>query len=483
MIDLTLSVTPSHSPLLPFLAPDGWQTLPHPPLPEAGYVCEEFTVAGTARLFDGDRRESVGTAPYTTRVLAIRPSTDREFSGVVHIELINPSSGTDYPMYWPDAGLHLMARGDVYLGVTCKAVTVEDLRVRDPERYGALTIPHDSAVWDILGAVAAATHLPGAGGLLPGLRTPERRIATGWSQSGSFLRTYLSERLHEEHTATLPARAGEIIDGYLVGVSSGGFGPMGYVEIGRDGEMDLDENFAPTGDTSGQIALDDPRRIILDPPVPVIEYMSEDEAMQHVWHRRPDSDAPGDAYRCYQVPGRGHETGLLATSARAAEHGLDVSDQSLDDHDPLRHPASRWLIAAAVSHLIAWLDGTIPPRAQPLRVRVDRGSERDPRGVDYRAVRAVTDTDGHAIGGLRYLEIDLPVRRAAPVETGRHIMRVWRSEVLTAQEADRRYGGPEGYRALLRTHAAQLVAAGWLLREHATFAIADAMSAYPQDTA
>lgn len=481
MIDLSLTVTPTHSPFAPFLAPSGWQTLPHPPLDDAGYVCEDFTVAGTARLFDGDRRDSGETAPYTTRVLAIRPSSDHDFSGVVHIELINPSSGTDYPMYWPDAGFHLMARGDAYLGVTCKSVTVEDLRARDPERYETLSIPHDSAVWDILGAVAAATHLSGAGGLLRGLRRPERRIATGWSQSGSFLRTYLAERLHEEHTAALPVAAGEIIDGYLIGVSSGGFGPMGYVEIGRDGEMDMDENFAPTGDTSGQIPLDDPRRIMLDPPVPVIEYMSEDEAMQHVWHRRPDGDAPGDAYRCYQVPGRGHETGLLATSARAAEQRLDASDTSLDDHDPLRHPASRWLIAAAVSHLVAWLDGTIPPRAQPLRVRVDRGAGRDPRGVDYRAVHAVTDADGHAIGGLRYLEIDLPVRRAAPVETGRHIMRVWRSEALTPHEADRRYGGPAEYRALLRSRAAALVAEGWLLPEHETCAIADAMSAYPYD--
>ncbi|GAB3633819.1 hypothetical protein GCM10027421_31720 [Microbacterium shaanxiense] len=482
MIDLSLTVTPTHSPRFPFLAPGGWQTLPHPPLEDAGYVCEDFTASGTARVFEGDQRESVGTTAYTTRVLAIRPSHDHEFSGVVHIELINPSSGTDYPMYWPDAGFHLMARGDAYLGVTCKSVTADDLRTEDPERYETLSIPHDSAVWDILGAVAAATHLPAAGGLLPGFRRPERRVATGWSQSGSFLRTYLSERLHEEHTTVLGVGGSEIIDGYLIGVSSGGFGPMGYVEIGRDGEMDLDENFAPTGETVGQLALDDARRIILDPPVPVIEYMSEDEAMQHVWHRRPDGDTHGDAYRCYQVPGRGHETGLLATSARAVEQHLDISDTSLDDHDPLRHPASRWLIAAAVSHLVAWLDGTVPPRAQPLRVRADRGASRDPRGVDYRAVKPVVDADGHAIGGLRYLEIDLPVRRAVPVETGRHIMRVWRSEVLTRQEADRRYGGPEGYRALLRSHAARLVTAGWLLPEHATAAIADAMAAYPHDT-
>lgn len=482
----------------PYLSPDGWDALSHPPLREAGYASREFRISGIARVFrEGDLR---GTPePYATRVLAIAPQRDADFSGVVHLELLNPSTGSDFPMFWPDAGFHLMARGDAYLGVTCKSVTVEDLRQRDPARYDSLGIPHDSAIWDLLGSVAASTHLPAAGGLLPGLRTPSRRFATGWSQSGSFLRTYLSERLHEEHSAALgdgaPAPSGgtargespaagritQIVDGYLIGVSSGGFGPMGYVEMERDGEMALDESFAPAGALAEGVPLDDRRRTISRPPVPVIEYHSEDEAEHHLWHQRPDSNLPGDRYRCYQVPGRGHEPGLLPSSARRTEQGLgDAPAAELDSSDPPRNEGSRWLIAATLSHLVAWSDGTAPPRADPIPFEVPRGFARDPQGVDYSGISPVRDGDGHAVGGLRYLEIDLPLARMSVAPSDQFIMPPWTHEPFSRSEADARYGGPAAYEELARRRAAELVETGWLLPEHAAEAVRLACAAYPE---
>lgn len=482
----------------PYLSPDGWDAPPHPPLSEAGYAAREFRVSGSARVFR--ERDRAGTPePYATRVLAIAPRRDADFSGVVHIELLNPSTGTDFPMFWPDAGFHLIARGDAYLGVTCKSVTVEDLRRRNPERYGSLRFPHDSAVWDLLGSVAASTHLPAAGGLLPGLRTPSRRFATGWSQSGSFLRTYLSERLHEEHSAAFgavararsgelaggggatPGRLVQIVDGYLIGVSSGGFGPMGYVELERDGEMTLDASFAPAAALTGVVPLDDRRRTITRPPVPVIEYHSEDEAQHHLWHLRPDSDLPGDRYRCYQVPGRGHEPGLMPSSARRTEQGLgDVPAAELDSADSPRNEGSRWLIAATVSHLVAWSDGTAPPRADPIPFEVPRGFARDPQGVDYSGITPVRDGEGHAVGGLRYLEIDLPLARMSVVPSEQFIMPPWAHEPFSRSEADERYGGPAAYEELARRRAAELVETGWLLPEHAAEAVRLACAAYPE---
>lgn len=468
----------------PYLSPDGWDALTHPQLGEAGYAAREFRVAGAARVFR-DRDEAAPSERYATRVLAIAPVRDADFSGVVHIELLNPSTGSDFPMFWPDAGFHLMARGDAYLGITCKAVTVEDLRQRFPERYGALRIPHDSVIWDLLGAVAAATHLPEAGGLLPGLRAPARRFATGWSQSGSFLRTYLSERFHEDHSATLrgaggvvPGQVGQIIDGYLIGVSSGGFGPMGYVEVERDGEMSFDPSFAPTEALRGVVPLDDRKRTITRPPVPVIEYHSEDEAQQHLWHLRPDSDLPVDRYRCYQVPGRGHETGFLPTSARRSERGL-AAGSDLDAEDPPLHEGSRWLIAATLTHLVRWSDGIAPPHADPIPLAVPLGFARDPQGVDYSGIEPVRDECGHALGGLRYLEIDLPLAHMRVVPSERHIMPPWEHTPFSRAEADARYGGPDAYGELARRHAAELVDVGWLLPEHAEEAIRLARSHYP----
>jgi hypothetical protein len=479
VIDLGLAVTPipADAGRRAFLSPDGWTTTVHPPLAEAGYVVEEFVVAGRARVFAADAQEDDPRGAFATRVLAIRPRADAAFSGVVHLELLNPSTGEDFPMFWPDAGFHLMERGDAYLGVTCKNVTTADLRSRDPERYGSLRIEHDSVIWDLLGAVGCATHKPEGGGLLPGLRTPSRRFATGWSQSGSFLRAYLGERIHQQHSAVV---GGEIIDGYLIGVSSGGFGPMGYVELDRDGEMEFDEDLRPVAAATVPVAMTDARRVIHAPPVPVIEYMSEDEAVHHVWHRRPDSDVPGDRYRCYQIPGRGHETGMLATVDRAAELGLTPEELG-DVVDPVRHDSSKWLIAAAVSHLVAWADGVVPPRADPIPVEVAPGHPLDPFGFDYSQVSIPRDATGYAFGGVRHLDADLPTARSEIDPSGPLTMRLWMRTPLPAAELAARYGNADAFRALARSHADGLVAAGCLLPRHAASAVDAAVDRYLRD--
>jgi hypothetical protein len=479
VIDLGLTVTPiaADAGRGAFLSPDGWTTTVHPPLAGAGYVAEEFVVAGQARVFAADARDDDPRGTYATRVLAIRPREDAAFSGVVHLELLNPSTGEDFPMFWPDAGFHLMERGDAYLGLTCKAVTTGHLRSRDPERYAALHIHHDSVIWDLLGAVARATHQPEGDGLLPGLRAPSRRFATGWSQSGSFLRTYLGERIHQQHSALAEA---DIIDGYLVGVSSGGFGPMGYVELDRDGEMEFDEDLRPVVPGTVPVAMTDARRIMLAPPVPVIEYMSEDEAVHHIWHRRPDSDVGGDRYRCYQIPGRGHETGMLASADRAAELGLTPEELS-PDLDPVRHDSSKWLIAAAITHLVAWADGIVPPRADPIRVEVAPGRPLDPLGFDYSQVSIPRDDNGYAYGGVRHLDADLPTARSEFDPTGPLTMRLWMRTPLPAEELTVRHGDHESYRALAAARADELAAAGWLLPAHAEQAVDAAVDRYLND--
>jgi hypothetical protein len=479
VIDLGLAVTPiaADAGRGGFLSPDGWTSGVHPPLAEAGYVVEEFVVAGRARVFAADARAGDPRGAYATRVLAIRPREDAAFSGVVHLELLNPSTGEDFPMFWPDAGFHLMERGDAYLGITCKAVTAGHLSLRDPERYTGLRIEHDSVIWDLLGAVARATHEAAAGGLLPGLRTPARRFATGWSQSGSFLRTYLGDRIHQQHSEVV---GGEIIDGYLIGVSSGGFGPMGYVELDRDGEMEFDEDLRPVAAATVPVAMTDARRVIHAPPVPVIEYMSEDEAVHHVWHRRPDSDVPGDRYRCFQIPGRGHETGMLATADRAAE--LDLTPDDLGDVvDPVRHDSSKWLIAATVHHLVAWADGVAPPRADPILVEVAAGRPLDPLGFDYSQVSIPRDANGYAFGGVRHLDADLPTARSEIDPSGPLTMRRWMRTPLPADVITARYGDRESYRELAAARAVELAAAGWLLPEDVGTAVGAAVDRYLRD--
>jgi hypothetical protein len=456
---------------LAFLSPARWSQAPHDRLPERGYEVREYVVAGTGRLYgQGARRppEVAGTASHVTRALVIRPVAAASFSGRVHLELLNPSTGWDFPMYWPDLASHLLRRGDAYVGVTCKSVTAASLRQALPARYGDLSIEHDGVVWDLLAGVAATLRSPDGGGLLAGLRAPERILATGWSQSGSFLRTYISEGLHELHCREAER---DVFDAFLIGVSSGGFGPMGYVPLDRHGETSFDDDLRPVGDTLWQLPIDDARRVVRGSHVPVLELMSQDEALHHLWHQRGDSDVRGDLYRCYQLPGRGHESGLLDETARAADHVVSGDAGSVIDDAPPRHVASSYLLAAAVEHLWRWTRGVRAPRHDPIAVVAAPGSRLDPAGLDFSGTRCLVDDEGHALGGVRYLELDMPVAHHGHDPGSAATIKTWRTTPFDRRELSRRHGTTAELRRAASAHAWRLADAGSYLPEDVVAAV------------
>jgi hypothetical protein len=263
-----------------------------------------------------------------------------------------------------------------------------------------------------------------------------------------------------------------VYDGYLIGVASGGFGPYGYVTVDRNEEFEFGPDLRPLNDIH-QVAIDDPRRVVRECPVPVIEFQSQEEAVSHLWHQRPDSDAPGDLYRCYQIPARGHESGLLDDGQRVADfEDLGIHpDGTSTFATPVRHTATRWLLAAAVENLIAWTDGIAPPRADPIRLVARPGTQRDMDGVDYRAITIVPDAAGHALGGVRHLDVDLPVRTMAGDPDGPVAMQQWTHTPFGEDELRRRYGSMDGLRSKARTAVARLVAERWYLPEDAAPAV------------
>lgn len=455
-----------------FLSPARWTAAPHSELARHGYEVREYQIGARARVFgDGSGRPHrvESEIDLRTRALVVRPVERDRFRGRVHVELLNPSTGQDFPMYWPDVAHHLLRSGDVYIGVTCKRVTVDALRAIAPDRYGDLSIAHDGAVWDLLGAVGGTLRTE-SDRLLPGLEPPEVVIATGWSQSGSFLRTYLSEDLHALHAAEL---GHDPFDAFLIGVSSGGFGPMGYIPVDRHGEMRFDDDLMPLGAPLPQLPMTDARRVVRGSQVPVLELMSQDEALHHLWHQRPDSDAPGDLYRCYQLPGRGHESGLLDETVREADHrdACVLGARESDGAAPPRHTASRFLLAAAVEALMGWVGHVSPPRHDPIAVIADAGRVLDPAGLDFAGVRCITDRDGVARGGVRHLEVDLPTAKMAADEDGPVTMRAWRHERFDTEELRSRYGSSRRLRMLAGRRAAELVEAGSYLAEDAADAV------------
>jgi hypothetical protein len=131
-----------------------------------------------------------------------------------------------------------------------------------------------------------------------------------------------------------------------------------------------------------------------------------------------------------------------------------------------------------LEHLVAWSNGTPPPRADPVVVTVAPGFRRDPEGIDFSGVRVVVDRDDHALGGLRHLEVEVPVARTAADPSGPQTIRTWRRTPFSDAELRRRYGSAEGLRERATRAADDLVRRGWLLAADAPAAVDELCSVW-----
>ncbi len=246
-----------------------------------GYTEQEFLLEGTANSYrltserTPDGRWSVAPAdeaPFTTRVLLRRPAADADFSGTVVVEWLNVSGGLDAAPDWMLAHTQLLRRGHAWAGVSAQRAGIEGgglvtsfhLKVAHPDRYAVLSHPGDAWSFDIFSQAGRA--LLAQTGLLPARTgTPAARLlASGHSQSGAFLVTYVN--------AIDPVAA--VFDGFLV--------------HGRTGAgAALDTGFRPGAGTQavGERIRDDLR-------VPVIVLQTETDVtlLGSGLARQPDSE-------------------------------------------------------------------------------------------------------------------------------------------------------------------------------------------------
>lgn len=377
-----------------------------------GYVEEEFLVSGKANVYDwpgpGPAVVRTPDVPYTTRVLVRRPASRDAFSGNVVVEMLNPSNLYDLNIGWALSHGQFLRQGDVWVGITVKPVTVASLKTFDPERYAPLSfrnplplssprncaepntlIAGDSSrrtenglAWDVHSQVGAwlksrARSNPLTYGVPASAPRPVQQLyGFGYSQTGGYLYTYINA------IAPLDVRrnGAPIFDGYLVAVAGGAF--AGTVPINQ---------CAPS------IGVDDPRNQIRGAGVPVIHVMSASDYLLGIDSRRPDSDAPGDRYRHYEVPGMGHATPDELYWSAAPEDivraGRTVPSISCGDGPRSRFP-SGLVFDAAFQNLDRWVRRDVPPP------RVPRIQVRDGQGV--------TDRFGNLVGGYRTPLVDVP---------------------------------------------------------------------------
>jgi hypothetical protein len=377
-------------------------------LERLGYVEEEFLLSGDANVYSwpepGPAVVRTPDVAYTTRVLVRRPASPRRFSGNVVVEMLNPTNLFDLNIGWGLMHRQMVRNGDAWVGVTVKPVSAEALRTFDPQRYGSLSFPNPLPLddprncTDIYTLIAGDSSRTTENGLAWDIYTdvgewlrsdapsnplrygrhhgPERLYGFGYSQTGGYLYTYINgiQPLVEQE------RGGPLYDGYIVAVAGGDF--VGALS------MNQCEPPPPAGD---------PRQQFQDVGVPIIHVMSQSDYLFGIDARRPDSDAPQDRYRHYEMAGTGHATpDELLYSAEPADivrAGQPVPPESCNEGPRSRFPS--WIFFdAMLRNLDWWVRRDIPPpRVDPIEV-VDGAP--------------VLDEFGNVVGGLRSPFLDVP---------------------------------------------------------------------------
>jgi len=370
-------------------------------LSASGYLEEEFVVRGTARVYDwpatGPATARPEPAPYATRVLVRRPSDAAKFSGRVVVELLNPTNRFDLQIGWSLSYDQLMREGDAWVGITSKPIAVAALKTFDPERYAALAwnnpLPEsdprncmpasadstqateNGLIWDIFRQVGALARRDSTENLLGGLRA-KRVYGFGYSQTGSFLGTYVSAF----HPSDVQQRGAPLFDGYVIGTAAGATA------------INQCTMAPPAGD---------PRIVLRNVGVPVFRIMTQSD-YRAVTMPLEDGDTREHAYRYYEIAGAGHATPMELDYGGPSEADLlraavplpatQCTPPGLSDPQPRSRFPLGMIFNAVWQNLDRWVTtGELPPKA-PLIARGDDA----------------LDTHGNVLGGVRTPLVDVP---------------------------------------------------------------------------
>lgn len=375
-----------------------------------GYQLDEFFVSGTASSYklagppspDG-RWEALtaGTAPYTTRIVAVRPADPEKFNGTVVVEWLNVSAGADGSPDWNATHREIIRGGYAYVAVSAQKAGIDGgglvpvaaaagLKKANPERYARLHHPGDAFSYDIFSQVAKILHA--ASNHVLGALVPERVLAMGESQSAVFLTTYVN--------AIDPLA--QAYEGFLIHSRFGG---------------------AASLESASMIAPDGPRTVKFRPDLraPVIAVITETDLL--------DSNIPGyhgarvpdsDRLRVWEVAGTAHAdmytfsagridsgSGPLEELAAANEASNSVLGSTLAKpvNNALQH---HYVVEAALANLDRWVrTGNAAPSAAPIELKQ--------AGQPGAGPALALDANGLAQGGVRTPWMDVPAARLSGV--------------------------------------------------------------------
>ena len=396
---------------------------------KAGYVEEEFFLSGMGHTYDWDANGTsvkaiAGPGKYVTRILVRRPRDAARFGGNVEVTILNASLNVD--LGGPTDFAQLAQRGDVWIGITSKAITANALKKFDAARYAPLDwsnpapaanrcanptmIPpymaggkevieamtkagirnswpeyEDGLVWDMIGQLGLLLKSEQRDAVLPGFARP-RLFMTGFSQSAIYIRTWVAG-FHNRYRT--PDRK-PVYDGYLAIV-----GPA-MIRINQCAQ---------------DIALEDPKQKLAAPDVPFISLSSEGEMWQARHTRQPvrftrrggivSYEVAGSSHMAADIPGRGPDPMMFAPipdmlKAGAALGGVAPNPSLLPKDAKPNDFTWQPIVRGAYANLLEWArTGKRPPRAPGI-------------ALDDK-LEIVRDANGNAVGGVRSAYIDVPL--------------------------------------------------------------------------
>ena len=370
-------------------------------LDEVGYVEDEWFVEGDATTYDfapgaeatDDGRwdtVAIGSIPYRTRFLSLRPADPARGNGVLIVNWNNVSAGLDLTglddKEFFDCGYAVLAVTTQAVGVHGYTSAPMGLRDWDEERYGSLSVPTDDASYGIFADVARLAR-SGAlyeAGALQGFDV-ERVVAMGGSQSAARLHSFLNGVA--AHEPLFDAFVLTVHFGRGTPLNMGGAGPVSSI-------MQLNE--APYSFHAHHT------RLRTDLGVKTMVINSETEARDYGSATQPDDDG----FRLWEIAGASHASGSSDHIERVFARDIGGPRPTAaipggpQPNDLDRAP----VMGAFYRDLRPWLvDGTPPPSL--------------PRIVLDEAGAVKRDEHGIALGGIRLPDVEVPLATLT-AETG-----------------------------------------------------------------
>ncbi len=389
-------------------------------LADFDYVDEEYFISGMA-----------AGAPYKTRLLIRRPKTPEKFSGVV---LAEPTHRGGNGLICQYARYGIGQRGHACMTVAARRINLTNpatagagLYEFNLERYASLTLT-DRQTNEIIAQAGRLLRENLAGGVMAGYAV-RHVVMGGTSDSSGATRTYMtststSNPMLDHRTLRMPDGS-PVYQGYFVSAILG----------------------------SGQI-----------PPLadaPIIQMPTQFELHSGNGFRRPDSDAPDDRFRNYEMAGMSHND----ARENPAFSGCT--------HPELSHYPYGAMTFMGLQHLIDWaVDGTVPPRAAPMEIDNDTAGD---------GTRVATDEFGNAKGGVRTTYLDVPIFTFHIPNAGPGLCNQtgWLTP-LSEEQMARLYKNYGSYVSQVEHRLKELMDDGWFPKEYATRYVQGDLKLYPK---